>query len=124
MYDPFGGRPNVAKQLGNDHRGDGEKYFGRGYVQLTGKRNYAHWSTKLKVDLVGNPNLALDAAIAVKILFEGMISGSFTGKNFANYLSGAKSDWAGARRIINGTDKAQLIASYATRYYAALSYTT
>ena len=58
------------------------------------------------------------------ILFEGMILGTFTGKKFADYFSPTKEDWTGARRIINGTDKKELIASYAKRYYAAISYTT
>jgi len=36
----------------------------------------------------------------------------------------ARADWVNARRIINGTDKANLIADYARRYYGAISYTT
>jgi len=77
----------------------------------------------LGVDLVGKPNLALQAAIAIRILFGGMEIGTFTGKKFADYFSGARADWVNARRIVNGTDKASLIASYGQKYYAAISYT-
>jgi hypothetical protein len=58
MYDCNGNRPLVAKRLGNTLPGDGAKFFGRGYVQLTGRRNYTDWSKRLDLDLVGNPDLA------------------------------------------------------------------
>jgi hypothetical protein len=126
MYDPptAGERPKVAKQLGNDKPGDGARYCGRGFVQVTGKRNYRDWSNRLGVDLVGNPDLAMDLGTATKILVEGSILGTFTGKKLANYIGGAADDWFNARRIINGLDKAALIKGYALRYYAAISHTT
>jgi hypothetical protein len=126
MYDPppTGKRPKVATQLGNTQAGDGPLFCGRGYVQLTGRTNYTKWKAKLGVDLVGDPDLAMGAAVAVKILFEGMQSGAFTGKKFADYFSKTADDWKNARRIINRVDKADLIASYGHRYYAAISHTT
>jgi hypothetical protein len=126
MYDPppAGKRPAVAARLGNTQPGDGPLFCGRGYVQLTGRANYTNWKTKLGVNLVGNPDLAMDAKVAVKILFEGMEAGSFTGKKFANYFSKTVEDWRNARRIINGVDKADLVASYGKRYYSAISYKT
>ncbi|NTV92378.1 MAG: hypothetical protein HGA72_03605 [Chlorobiaceae bacterium] len=124
MYDCSGGRPLVAKNLGNTHPGDGAKYYGRGYVQLTGRRNYTDWSKRLDLDLAGNPDLALDPAIATRILFEGMQLGTFTGRKFADYFNPQKEDWLNARRIINGTDKANLIEGYGKRYYGGISYTT
>jgi len=114
----------VATRLGNTQSGDGPLFCGRGYVQLTGRANYTNWKTKLGVNLVGNPDLAMDAKVAVKILFEGMEAGSFTGKKFANYFSKTVEDWRNARRIINGVDKADLVASYGKRYYSAISYKT
>jgi putative chitinase len=53
-----------------------------------------------------------------------MSEGIFTGKKFADYFSKTKEDWVQGRRIINGLDKAQLIADYAHRYYGAISHTT
>lgn len=100
----------------------GHAYYGRGFVQLTWKGNYAKMSKVVGVDLVNNPDLALDMKISTQILFHGMIHGSFTGKKLSDYFNAKKEDWIGARRIINGTDKANLIAEYAKQYYAAISY--
>jgi putative chitinase len=100
-------------------------YFGRGFVQLTWKSNYEKMSKVVsKADLVHRPELALDLKNATQICFFGMMNGSFTGKKLGDYFSPQIEDWVNARRIINGTDKANLIASYAKTYYAAISYTT
>ena len=55
--------------LGNIKPGDGRRYKGRGYIQLTGRANYKHYGDKLGVDLENNPQLAkrpdIAAAVAV-----------------------------------------------------------
>jgi putative chitinase len=99
----------------------GKKYYGRGYVQLTWKANYENFTKILKVDLVNHPEKALNPDIALRIIFFGMTNGNFTGKELSNYFHGTTQDWNGARKIVNGTDKAALIASYALKYYAAIS---
>lgn len=124
MYDKDGQRPDVAARLGNTQDGDGVKYHGRGYVQLTGRSNYQDMKNRLGVNLVNNPELALDTKIATRIIFEGMLKGTFTGKKLSNYFNKTTEDWRNARRIVNGVDKADLIAGYAKKYYAAISYTT
>ena len=86
MYDIEGQRPDVARDLGNTQPGDGVKFHGRGYVQLTGRRNYQDMSNRLGVDLVSNPGLALETDIAARIIFEGMIDGSFTGQEIVGLL--------------------------------------
>lgn len=108
------------KDLGNTQTGDGYRFRGRGYVQCTGRRNYADWSKRLGVDLITNPELALDPEIAGKIAVRGMMLGTFTGKKLADYI-GVKADYAGARKIINGTDRAAIIAGYAREFEAALA---
>jgi len=95
-------------------------YYGRGFVQLTWKRNYELASKKLSVDLVNKPELALDLSIASKILFMGMRDGWFTGKALKDYCHLNPPDYYNARRIINGTDKAGLISNYATIFLNAL----
>lgn len=59
--------PKTAKILGNKHVGDGERFKGRGYIQLTGRSNYQMASDALGLDLVNNPDLAAKPEIAAKI---------------------------------------------------------
>lgn len=73
MYDITSSKPNrrkVAKNLGNDKPGDGIKYHGRGLIQITGKFNYAKYGKKIGVDLVANPDAALEPANAFRIFVE------------------------------------------------------
>lgn len=111
------------KSLGNTEPGDGLRFKGRGFVQLTGRTNYTKFGKILGIDLVNKPELALDLDNCVKIMFYGMINGSFTGKKLSDYFNKDKEDWVNARRIINGVDKANLIADEGKRFYAAISYT-
>jgi predicted chitinase len=120
MYDIKGRRPAVARRLGNLTPGDGPRYFGRGFVQITGRRNYADWSRRLGADLLNDPDLALEPEYAARILVEGMKLGTFTGKRLDDYIAGEARDFRNARRIINGTDKAAAIAAYAEKFLAAL----
>ena len=53
--------------LGNTQSGDGKRFKGRGYIQLTGRANYKTYGDKIGVDLVNNPELAADPATAAKI---------------------------------------------------------
>lgn len=118
----YGPGTRVGKQLGNTQPGDGAKYAGRGYVQLTGKANYLKAGTKLGIDLLRYPEKALEVKAATQILFTGMKEGWFTGKKLSHYFNATKEDWVNARRIINGLDKANLVAGYAKKYYAAISH--
>jgi putative chitinase len=102
----------------------GHAYYGRGFVQLTWKYNYETVGKRLKIDLVNHPELALRLDVATQILFLGMMEGSFTRRKLSDYFNTEKDDWRSARRIINGLDKADLIASYGRSYYASISYTT
>ena len=111
MYDINGQRPAKARELGNLAPGDGVKYAGRGYVQLTGRTNYARYG------LAERPDDAMKPEVAGAILRSGMANGTFTGKKLADYLPG---DYVGARRIINGTDRAADIAGYAVGFETAL----
>ena len=54
--------------LGNDQPGDGARFKGRGFVQLTGRRDYARYGRALGVDLLGNPDLANAPEIAAILL--------------------------------------------------------
>jgi putative chitinase len=124
MYDVTGARSQMAIANGNTCAGDGPKYCGRGYVQLTWKNNYAKAGRECNADLVADPDLALNPDIAAKVLRRGMQEGWFTGKKFSDYLPGVgratSGQYARARYIINGSDKAQQIADHAKQFEAAL----
>jgi hypothetical protein len=117
MYDPRGTRPTLAKRNGNIYPGDGIKYAGRGFVQLTWRGNYARVGALLKIDLVNNPDLAMTLPVAARILVEGMMAGWFTGVSLTKRLpakgKATRAQFVLARPIINGTDKADKIAGYA-----------
>jgi len=125
MYDRKGNRPAVAAELGNTQDGDGVKFHGRGYVQLTGRGNYQKASIKLGVDMISDPELALRDDIAAKVMRLGMTEGWFTSKKFSSYLPSTgvavSAQFIAARRIINGQDRAADIASYAMQFQRYLS---
>lgn len=124
MYDKDGNRPHVARELGNTMPGDGALFAGRGYVQLTGRRNYQRAADAVGYPLVGNPDLAMRPDIAAEILRCGMIEGWFVpGHTLERHLPSAicsHAQFASARRIINGTDRRDLIADYALAFQSAL----
>ncbi|EJG0649828.1 peptidoglycan-binding protein [Vibrio parahaemolyticus] len=107
----------------------GETYYGRGYVQLTWLANYIkakaavynrNWQQGT-IDFVSAPELALNPFYAAQIAISGMMAGWFTGKKLSDYLQADGSfDYINARRIINGTDKAETIAAYAIEFETAL----
>ncbi|RFZ89382.1 hypothetical protein D0Y60_01765 [Shinella sp. WSJ-2] len=99
---------------------NGKSWFGRGLVQITHHPNYSKLGLLIGVDLVKDPSKALELSTAVKILFVGMELGSFTGKSLSDYISDGRADYEGARRIVNGTDRAALIAGYAKAFEKAL----
>lgn len=119
MYDPEGARPHVARALGNTEPGDGARFCGRGFVQLTGRANYRRMAELTGHDLVDDPDKAMAPAIATEILFEGMIGGHFTGHALGDHFNAETADWNGARRIVNGTDRAAEIAGYGRAFHAA-----
>lgn len=104
----------IGKRLGNTITGDGYFYRGRGYVQITGRSNYARMAKAIDVEyLASSPELALLPKIAYSIMTVGMRRGLFTGKKLSDYIDGERCDYHNARRIINGLDRAALIAGYA-----------
>ena len=91
-------------------------FYGRGYVQITWERNYRIFGNLLDIDLVAEPDLAMEPAIAAFILVVGFRDGLFTGKKISDYITRLRTDYVGARRCINGTDKAGHIADLVKHY--------
>ncbi len=98
----------------------GKSWLGRGLVQLTHKDNYERMGKVIGVDLVTDPDKALQPGVAVSIMFFGMTRGVFTGRPLSDYLDGRTADYVNARRVINGTESARKVADYAVRFEQAL----
>jgi predicted chitinase len=81
--------------LGNNEAGDGAKFFGRGYIQVTGRANYAEYGREIGVDLIADPDLALDPAIGAQVL-----ALFFRAKNIPGLADAGK--WESVRRRVNG----------------------
>lgn len=110
----------AGKKYGIMIQETGQRYYGRGYVQLTWLENYVAMGQALGVDLHHKPDLAMQPDIAYKIMSRGMRKGSFTGVKLSTYITGEKCDFLNARKIINGLDCAERIEGYAEKILAAL----
>lgn len=67
--------------LGNNEPGDGFKYRGRGWIQLTGKANYQLATNDFGNDFVANPNLLMQYPWAA------IIAGWFWNKHALNQFA-------------------------------------
>jgi hypothetical protein len=116
------GRPYGQKIKMNRSRytSPNQIYYGRGYVQLTWYENYDKMGKLLGIDLLNNPELAMDKDVASDIMIEGMVKGLFTGRSLKTFFNESKDDPKQARRIINGMDKATTIATYHNKFLKAL----
>jgi putative chitinase len=113
----------LGKVLGNTSAGDGYKYRGRGFCQITGKGNYEKFGKLLTLPLVEHPDLALGRDVAFRVMHMGMVFGLFTGKKLGDYINETKTDYVNSRRIING-DVAlhgERIAAYAKFFQDTLT---
>ncbi|WP_375495594.1 peptidoglycan DD-metalloendopeptidase family protein, partial [uncultured Nostoc sp.] len=81
--------------LGNTQPGDGAKYHGRGFIQLTGRANYRSYGAKLGVDLENNPDLALDPVISARILAAYFVECGIQ-------IAARQENWEAVRRGVNG----------------------
>lgn len=104
----YGGR------MGNSEPGSGFRYRGRGFVQITGKDNYA------KYGLADNPEAASENATAAHIIVDGMINGRFTGLTLRAYFNETSDNPLGARKIINPDANGVKIAAEYERYLKAI----
>jgi len=115
-----------GKPYGKPGKHGGQIAYGRGDVQLTWDFNYERADDELELRgaLTSNYDRAMETEISASIMVLGMTEGWFTGRSFASYLpakGGATlKQFVSARRIINGVDRAELIAGYAVTFQSAL----
>ena len=101
-------------------------YYGRGHTQNTWYENYDMLTREAKKngyswDFLNNPELLLQMYPSIWATFYCMINGKYTGKKLPDYFNQTKDDPINARRIINGLDKAELIAGYYRLFLMAFS---
>lgn len=116
QVDYFEGKYGNRPELGNKKPGDGYLYRGRGYCQITGRRNYILMGREVRVNIEYNPEVALDRDVSYEVTVLGMTKGIFTGKKLSDYLNSDLEDYVNARRVVNGTDRAGQIAVVAVEF--------
>jgi hypothetical protein len=96
-FDKYDAGTRIGRALGNTQAGDGPRFKGRGYVQLTGRHNYNKIGAQIGVNLVANPDRANDPEVAGKILARFL-------KNQESRIRKAlaNEDLQDARRAVNG----------------------
>ncbi len=117
-------RLTPMKEFGGETYLKGKKYYpyyGRGLSQLTWDYNYKKEGKRLSLDLLTNPDLILDIPLAANSHVYCMKNGSYTGKKLSDYINDLKCDFAGARKIVNGTDKKDEIAAIAQKFLTCLT---
>jgi hypothetical protein len=137
----YGSQTKVGRRLGNDTPEEGALYAGRGDTQLTGEDNYEKSEiavrrqypalvadferrTGKRFDLTvgdqpndkNDPDNAQDPVIAYAIMSYGMRTGLFTNRKLSDYFNSKTEDPLNARRIINGTDRAESIKNLYWRF--------
>jgi putative chitinase len=114
-----------ASRMGNgdEASGDGWRFRGRGFVQLTGRENYRRLGELVGAVLETRPELAREPEIAARILVVGMQRGLFTGVSLDDVSEPATSepDFENDRAVVNGGDRAKKIAGYAKVFHEALA---
>jgi putative chitinase len=129
-----------GKEYGKKDPETGQTYYGRGYVQLTWRDNYAYATKQLGLkgdaDLEWHAEMALEPQIAADIMFRGMFEGWFRSdsngrQTLGRYFNDSIEDAYGAREIINGDKKTipgwsngvsigNLIKGYYSKFLSAL----
>lgn len=102
---------------------DGQRAYGRGFVQTTWAYNYEKTDKVLGLGgkLIANYDLLItDIALAARAAVTGMRDGWYTGKKLGDYFNAHTTDFLNARAIINGKDCEAQIASYARNFLASI----
>lgn len=118
-----GRKMQPVKEFGNEAYLRSKKYypyFGRDLCQTTWVHNYQKVKDFCGIDVITDPDLIGQMPLAAKVAITFMQKGLYTGKKLSDYFNEEKEDPINARRIINGLDKANLIAGYYEKFLEAL----
>ena len=99
----------------NERNGDGERFRGRGYVQLTFRKNYRRFARALGERLEEEPDLAADPDVAARVMAVGMSRLGYRSPKLVlgAFGAGAAFDFVAARDIVNG-DRRRVETRYGT----------
>lgn len=102
-------------------------FYGRGHVQNTWRDIYEKLTIEAKKqgydwDFVNHPELLLQMKPSIWATFYAMSSGLYTGRKLSHYFNDKINDSINARKIINGTDKAVLIAGHYDKFLKSIVY--
>ena len=115
-YHETGAKMQPVREAGGEKYLRSKPYYpwvGEGLVQVT-------WEANARKFGASAPGQLMEWPVAMRAIFDGMSKGMFTGKRLADYITGDRVDYIGARRIVNGMDKASLIAGHARAFETAL----
>lgn len=114
----------ITRDYSVKHPATNQRYYGRGFVQLTWYGNYARTGEALGIDLVNNPDLMLDPRISAKAMVWGMKNGAYRrNKSLSSEIkTGTREEFVAARDMINGDTNrnGDRIAGYAVFFLDAL----
>lgn len=117
-----------GRKYGIPHPKTGLVYYGRGLTQNTWYENYLAltqaWNKQHpdeQLDFTKNPDLFLEMRYSYWAMSYGMRTGLYTGKRLSHYINDKGCNYVLARKIINGQDKAQLIAGWAKSFEGILT---
>jgi hypothetical protein len=105
-----------VREMGGESYLRTKRYYpwvGEGLIQVTWEANHRKFGAT-------RPGQLMTWPIALKALFDGCINGMFTGKKLSDYFNDTRDDPRNARRIVNGMDKADLIAGFHKNFLAAI----
>lgn len=117
-------RLTPMKEFGSEAYLKSKKYYpyiGAGFSQLTWQDNYKKEGKRLGIDLLNHPDLILDIPTAANSHVYCMVHGVYTGRKLSDYINDEKCDFINARKIINGLNRAEEIASFAQKFLSCLS---
>lgn len=114
-----------VKYTGESYITPDKLYYGRGHTQNTWYEMYDTLTKQATKDgkhwnFLEQPELLLQMEPSIWATFHCMVKGVYTGKSLKSYFNETTEDWINARRIINGTDKADLIAGYGKLFFEGL----
>lgn len=106
---------NQAVRLGYS---GGAEYYGRGYVQVTHDHRYDAMAQALNDPRIRqDPDIvARDAVVGSRTTVVGMVRGLYTGVGIDQFINDNRTDYIGARAVVNGNDQASRIAGYAREW--------